>query len=112
MKSKIFEMIDLGNWESGDEDNRMHIAKADRQNITLSQGGYEPVLPYDDHILHIHRHDRHRLSVEYESLIAQNPMIEQVFQQHVDEHLQFLLPPPQPEMEMGGAPEDMPLPQQ
>ena len=112
MKSKIFEMIDLGNWESGDEDNRMHIAKADRQNITLSQGGYEPVLPYDDHILHIHRHDRHRLSVEYESLIAQNPMIEQAFQQHVDEHLQFLLPPPQPEMEMGGAPEDMPLPQQ
>ncbi len=116
MKSKIFEMIDLGNWESGDEDNRMHIAKADRQNIILSQGGQVPVFPYDDHILHIHRHNRHRLSVDYEDMIAQNPMIEQVFQEHVDQHLQYLLPPPQPEMgepgmgepDMGGGMEGVP----
>lgn len=112
MKSKIFEMIDLGNWESGDEDNRMHIAKADRQNIMLMEGKHAPVLPYDDHIIHIHRHNRHRLSVEYEDLMAQNPLIEQVFQQHVDAHLQFLLPPPQPGMGAepmpGGGPEEMP----
>lgn len=98
MKSKIFEMIDLGNWESADSEHQLHVAKADRQNMSMSQMQPQPVMPYDDHIVHIQRHNKHRLTVEYEELMARNPLIEQIFQEHVAQHLMFLMPQPM----MGG----------
>jgi len=94
MKSKIFEMIDLGNWESADSEAQLHIAKAERQNIMLSNFQEAPVFPYDDHLLHIERHNKFRLTVEYEEAMMENPMLEEFFQQHVDQHLEFLAPPP------------------
>ncbi len=105
MKSKIFEMIDLGNWETADEENQLHMAKADRENQAMENGRPQPVHAYDDHLVHIQRHTRQRLTTEYEELIAENPTIEQIFQEHADQHLQYLLPPPQ----MGGEePQEQP----
>jgi len=100
-KAKIFEMIELGNWEDANSETQLHIKRAERQNLKLAEGQEQPVPPYDDHLIHIQRHNKYRLTVEYEEMLKENPMIDMVFQQHVDQHLEFIIqtqmsqPPPE-----------------
>lgn len=101
MRQKIFEMIQLGNWESGDSTDKLHTSKAERENMSMSNGKPATPASYDDHLQHIQNHNKFRLTVEYEELIAQMPMIEQVFQAHIDGHLFYLVP--QQEQPMGGG---------
>lgn len=87
MKSKILEIIELGNWEAVDSDEQLHVSKAQRENLKLSQGiAVEPVY-YDDHIRHIYHHNQHRLTVDYEEMLQSNPAIEEIFNHHVNAHL-------------------------
>ncbi len=90
MRNKILEKIELGNWETGEEEDRLHISKAERENLQLSQGIFLQAVDYDDHVLHISRHNRYRLTMDYEQLMTENPNIELMFRQHVDMHLNFL----------------------
>lgn len=87
MKAKIFEMLQFGNWETGDDDEELHLSRAERENHSLTEGGQVRVLSYDDHILHIARHNKYRLTVDFEALLAENPVIDQSFDVHVQEHL-------------------------
>ncbi len=106
MRSKILDMIDLGTWEAADDTEQMHMARADRENLMLEEGHPQMVKPYDDQLLHIARHNKHRLTLEYEALMEQYPQIDQVFQEHVDQHLQYLVPQPE-----AGQPAPGPAPQ-
>ncbi len=90
MQSKLLEMIELGNWESMDDDTELHINKSERENRSLIQGQFAMPVNFDDHIIHIDRHNKFRLTVDYEQLIAQNPMIDILFQQHVQLHMTYL----------------------
>jgi hypothetical protein len=90
MRSKIFEMIELGNWESADDFDEAHISKAERENRMLKQNMLPKAANYDHHFLHIKHHNQYRLTVEYEDMVRQNPMIDQLYQAHVDQHLQIL----------------------
>ncbi len=94
MKNKIFEMIEMGNWEHADDESQLHISRADRENKAMTQGQPRNAAPYDDHLLHIQKHNQHRLTIEYEELAMQYPLIEMMFQQHVDQHLMAIAPPP------------------
>ncbi len=96
MRSKIFEMIEMGNWESADSEHQLHAAKAGRENVVISSGSMAVPVPYDDHILHISMHNKFRLSTDYEQMMQQNPMVEQMFQAHVDVHLLHMMPSPPP----------------
>jgi hypothetical protein len=89
-RAKVFEMIEMGTWETGDDDESLHISKAERENIKLRGGMLENVENYDDHVIHIAKHNSFRLTVDYENLVNENPIIEQIFQAHVDMHLQAL----------------------
>lgn len=110
MRSKIFEMIQLGNWESGDGDAQLHTSKAERENLKLVEGQFSPPDVYDDHVLHIHRHNNFRLTTDYEELRAQNPLLDMIFQQHVMLHLAYIMPQ-QPGIQPGTI-SGQPLPQE
>jgi hypothetical protein len=90
MRSKVFEMIEMGEWESADDESQLHLAKAERENRMLSQGQFTQAVDYDDHISHISRHNRFRLTVDYEEMKAQNPVLEEIFDAHVNMHLMVL----------------------
>lgn len=90
IRAQVLDMIELGNWEMADDADGLHIARAERENFVMKQG--QPALPvdYDDHILHVQRHTYFRLTVEYEELISQSPVIQQVFEEHLNIHLQYM----------------------
>lgn len=90
MRSKVLEMIEMGEWESADDDDQLHMSKAERENRALEQGQFIEPVSYDEHIVHISRHNKYRLTTDYEELRAQNPMIEMMFAAHVDMHIFFI----------------------
>jgi len=87
---KIFEMLEFGNWETANKSDKLHISKAERENRALSQGEFIQPVSYDDQILHISRHNKFRLTVEYEKMLQEDPELDRRFQRHVDMHLQLL----------------------
>ncbi len=91
VRAKFLEMLEFGNWEDLDDDDQLHSNKAERENRMLAQGMFPQAVNYDDHILHVARHNKFRLTTDYEELLSQNPQIDFLFQQHVDQHLQFLV---------------------
>lgn len=90
MRSKLFEMIEFGDWESADDETQLHLGKAERENRSLEKGQFLQPVSFDDHIIHISRHNKYRLTTDYEELIAQNPMVDQLFAAHVEMHVIYM----------------------
>jgi len=90
MRSKVFEMIEMGEWESADDADQLHMSRAERENRGMEQGQLPPVAAYDDHVVHIKLHNNYRLTSDFEELRAQNPVLEQIFDAHVDMHLMYI----------------------
>lgn len=90
MRAKVLEMIDMGNWEAANEADDVHISKAERENLAMKTGQMTIPAQYDDHMLHIHYHNLLRLSVEFEQIVAANPIIEEMFNDHDQIHLLYL----------------------
>jgi len=86
-RAKVMEMIEMGNWESLDDADELHIAKAERENLAIKQGQMMIPADFDDGVLHIFRHNLFRLTVEYEELVAQYPVIQQMFADHIQIHV-------------------------
>lgn len=88
-RAKVFEMIELGDWENFDDgDNAsLHFQKAQRENRKILQGEPVFVAEIDDDILHISRHNTFRLSAEYEELMEKDPEKAAAYDAHVEEHL-------------------------
>ncbi len=91
MRMKIFEMMEFGNWESADDMDDLHKAKAERENRLMKMGQVPQAAQYDQHVIHINNHNKERLGTEFEELISQNPMLNEVFQAHVDQHINFIM---------------------
>lgn len=87
VRMKILEMIELGNWEDLDSEDELHTSKAERENMAIKQGVMAIPADFDDHVLHIARHNAFRLTVEYEQLVAQYPQVGQMLADHVQIHL-------------------------
>ncbi|MCL6557456.1 MAG: hypothetical protein K6U74_01400 [Firmicutes bacterium] len=90
-RAKLLEMIELGNWEAFDDTDELHVAKAERENRAMAAGGNANAVSYDDHVLHVKHHNNFRLTTDYEEMLTKNPLLETVFQQHVNMHLDFML---------------------
>lgn len=88
--AKVFDLIDLGHWEYGNDIDKLHMQKADRENINLSNGTWENIDTYDDHLIHIAQHNKFRLTSDYERMIVENPNINQMIEYHVMQHIEFI----------------------
>jgi hypothetical protein len=98
------ELIELGNWEMADDEDELQRAKADRENRQMvsmkatSIPGPDgqpltipPMLPvnsWDNHAIHVQRHDLFRLSVDFEIKSQESPGLAQAMEYHVQAHRQ------------------------
>ena len=87
-QAKIFEMLEMGNWDAGDDETQLHLQKAERENRAMAEGGQAMIVPYDDDLLHIARHNKYRLTTDYEELLTANPLLDMLFSQHVQMHME------------------------
>lgn len=87
---KVFEMLELGNWEDFVDADDAQQRKADRENNAMVTGEYASIRDFDDDIIHIAKHNNFRLYAEYEEALEKNPEIDQIFEAHVNEHLESL----------------------
>ena len=79
------------------------ILPRQKGEFEVCEGQFSPPDVYDDHVLHIHRHNNFRLTTDYEELRAQNPLLDMIFQQHVMLHLAYIMPQ-QPGIQPGTIP--------
>ena len=98
IRHKILEIIEMGNWETSDDSDVLHLNKAERENRQITTQGIVAIAAsYDDAVLHIKIHNEYRLTTDYEEIIAQNRILDEMMQEHVNMHLQHLMasmPPP------------------
>ena len=90
MRSRVFELIEFGEWESADDPEQLHIAKAERENKMMEQGQLPQARNFDNHVIHLNRLTNYRLTTEYEELVTQYPQVDMIFEQHAQMHVAFL----------------------
>jgi len=87
-QAKVLELLQFGHWEFGDDTERLHINRADRENRLMANGQLPSVAEYDDDIMHLRRHTRFRLTSEYEDMVRRSGgEIDRIFQEHTTAHL-------------------------
>ena len=88
MKSKIFEMLGMGNWESAQDLNELHIKKAGSENLKMLDGINCKVSEIDQDALHINEHIAFMLGSDYEKMSSKNSNLERLFLEHIRAHKQ------------------------
>ena len=84
---KVFEMLELGNWEDFVDADDAQQMRAERENNGMVAGSPAHIREFDDDIIHISKHNNFRLYAEYEEAFEKNPEIDEIFEAHVNEHL-------------------------
>lgn len=105
-RNRILDMLQFTDWEGIDDDDELHMAKAERENRAMSEGQIAYPSTFDNHLLHINKHDIYRVSVDYESLIAENQIIAELFEQHTQLHMMAFNAMMGPSMNGSVAPQD------
>lgn len=93
-RHKVFEMLQLGNWEQGGETGyEAHRSKARRNIRHLIEGRLPSIDPFDDHEVHLEEVTRYRLTTEYEKLLQERhgPLVKAVFDWYVQSHSDMLM---------------------
>ena len=90
MKVKVLELLGLGIWENAQDQNELHLKKADNENLAMLSGKDAKVLEIDQHSLHIDRHIAFMLSGDYEEKSLLDPTLEERFLQHIRQHKKLL----------------------
>lgn len=107
-RARIFEMLQLGNWEDGTDMAAQQAAKQDREIRLLLKGQGVPVADYDDDAIHLARMTRFMLSGDYEEALAgpDGERIREAFDIHREMHLLQLQSKAMPQMGAmpGGGP--------
>lgn len=91
-RSKIFETLELGNWEAAADIEHLHRNRANKENIFLEKGKIPQIQEYDDHSIHVIEHNRYRLTTDFEELASQQPDLVQFFNMHVKQHEAYIQP--------------------
>ena len=86
MLNKIYEMLEMGNWESGLGVDELHIRRAQRENVFLDKNEMPEIWEIDDDEIHIEEHTRFMLSGEYVELLERNPRMAQEIEMHLKMH--------------------------
>lgn len=109
-RSKIFEMLEMGNWEGYDDETTLNTQKAYRENRKMMEGIPTDIADFDDDVVHLSIHNKYRLSSDYEELIEDNPELFELFNMHIQMHIESLNMKLQPQMQPmpGGDPLEVP----
>lgn len=89
-RAKVFEMLELGDWESFVEADDDQKRRAQRENNAMITGEPATIAEYDDDIIHISVHNNFRLKAEYEDYVRKTPELDAIFEAHVNEHIAAL----------------------
>lgn len=87
---KIFEMLEMGNWEDFIEADDAQQRRADRENNAMITGQPATIREFDDDVIHISKHNNFRLMAEYEEALLEHPELDEIFTEHVNKHLHNL----------------------
>ncbi len=80
-KSKLFEILGFGNWESGNDYQENHMKKAQRENLDLEKKTITPDV-YDDHDIHIAEHVKLFVSAKCDK----NKNLKERVSEHIAKH--------------------------
>jgi hypothetical protein len=88
---KVFELLQFGDWEFWDDVEQLQISRAEKENKLMTEGQLPPIKDIDDDTLHISRHNRFRLTGDFDQLNAKTGgQAEQIFKLHTMMHLERL----------------------
>lgn len=90
MKVKVLELLGLGIWENAQDQNELHLKKAENENLEMMNGKESKVLEIDEHSLHIDKHVAFMLGGDYEEKRLLDPEIENRFLNHIRQHKKSL----------------------
>lgn len=88
MRYKILDVLGYGSWEMTKDVERLHVAKADKENFSLIDT--DPVVSeIDDHQLHIRSHKKFMLGSDFAALKEKRPDAEKALMEHIRQHKKF-----------------------
>lgn len=90
LKSKTLEMLGFGMWESQNDLSELHMKRAGKENLNMTNLLKQEVLPIDDHSLHIDEHIGFMLGEVYEKEISGKPALKTLLLSHIEEHKELL----------------------
>jgi hypothetical protein len=88
IRLKVFQLFEMGNWESAISDDNIHERRADDENRSFLENMMPMINPLDNDPVHIKCHTRFFLSQEFEDFAKTNPGIKKYVLQHIDLHKQ------------------------
>jgi len=89
LRVKVLELFGLGVWEGSTDEHVLQKNYADRENLLLmSNKDMVEVSEIDNHEIHISRHVSFMLENEFFELKQKNPLIKDVFLNHIRQHKQ------------------------
>ena len=109
---KVFELLQMGDWENFVSSDDAHQRRADRENNDMVVGIEPTIRSFDDDVVHINRHNIFRASSEYEEAISKDPEIDQMFEAHINNHLHNLQEKNAQQPQQYDPNTGMPIPQQ
>jgi len=87
---KVFEMLELGDWENFIDAEDDQKKRAQRENNAMVTGEMAELYDFDDDMMHISVHNNFRLKPEFEEARRRNPQLNAMFEEHVNKHLEAL----------------------
>lgn len=82
---KALEVFGYGGWERTQSVKKMHLTRAEKENLALNKQDIE-VSEVDDHALHESEHIKFFLSSEFERLCAKSPALKEKMLEHIRSH--------------------------
>ena len=91
MRLKILDMLGFGIWEENLDESSVQMQKAKRENVVLLTKGEKPVVQsIHNHEMHIKIHSSFMLTTDFEKMAKQNPELNQIMLNHINEHKKYL----------------------
>ena len=86
----VMELLEFGQTQDVFSEQALDEAQAETENREMVNGAMPIAKRYQDHQLHVKIHNRRRKAPEYIELIKQQPQIDQMYEQHLQQHGAFL----------------------
>ena len=86
----VMELLEFGQTQDVFSEQALDEAQAETENREMVNGAMPIAKRYQDHQLHVKIHNRRRKAPEYIELVKQQPQIDQLYEQHLQQHGAFL----------------------
>jgi len=90
MVSKIFQMLEIGDWENYVSDINKHEERAKKENLDMVQEKPVEIWEVDDHATHLKEHTNFMVSADFRGMIDENPELFDIVNEHRKQHLEIV----------------------